>query len=586
MSPLLLFLPLSVLLPVLAGATQKVRQIVVNASSPCGQLRQEIQGSLSADSDFIFQAFDGASDLFCDYQAEIGALFPECGIKHVLIYNFPQVFLGWGKPGTAGDPLNNSNYNWTAADGYVNYVVSNGAKAIIQFQPDNGTNPNITSPEDLGKIAYMITDRYLNGAYDSGFSDAIELFEFYPETDLLNSPTIESQYQHMFAYFSNFNHGVANARFDAHLRVYRREADRSQVLLELGYPTKHNYSVRRTKITKQNTLHSAFRDKNGLHLQTFDPFIVQFYKDCVDRNVPIKAATFHFVNLWFSFNPYDIKTITDKFRNDILIPAGLPDLEIWATHSGWSTSVSPRTFSSQEALNLYRDPQFFSAFNIGVLMYAQDTSVEHTILYPGLSYGGWGAGGFWYQGFFNKSAEDQPIPRNVAKAWVNYINFLNRTPNRLEVSGGSSDGFAVLAGRSNDTHQIQVFLNNYQLDYTVPQEILPYLNSSTLAYLPVKPDGLINGDQVCFADGNQLFLFPSCVTFAPVSQRNNTSNTYRLRVSDLPWNSTTRYYIDILRVGGSNATTLEFTREGQGSNLDITLDFPANAQDLITITKA
>lgn len=61
----------------------------------------------------------------------------------------------------------------------------------------------------------------------------------------------------------------------------------------------------------------------------------------------------------------------------------------------------------------------------------------------------------------------------------------------------------------------------------------------------------------------------ACVTFAPVSERNNTSNAYRLRINDLPWNSTTRYYIDVQRVGGTNATTLEFTFEGQGSSIGI-----------------
>lgn len=33
----------------------------------------------------IYQAFAGASDLFYDFKPEIGALFPEYGIKHVLI---------------------------------------------------------------------------------------------------------------------------------------------------------------------------------------------------------------------------------------------------------------------------------------------------------------------------------------------------------------------------------------------------------------------------------------------------------------------------------------------------------------------
>lgn len=105
-------------------------------------------------------------------------------------------------------------------------------------------------------------------------------------------------------------------------------------------------------------------------------------------------------------------------------------------------------------------------------MYAQDTSIEHTVLYPGLSYGGWGAGGFWYQGFFNKSADSQPIPRNIATAWLNYMDLLNQTPNRLELSGSSDDGFAALAGISEDKTKVHVFLNNYQLDYAIPEEIV------------------------------------------------------------------------------------------------------------------
>lgn len=114
------------------------------------------------------------------------------------------------------------------------------------------------------------------------------------------------------------------------------------------------------------------------------------------------------------------------------------------------------------------------------LIYAQDTTIQHTILYPGLSYGGWGAGGFWYQGFFNKSASNQPIPRNIATAWLNYMSLLNQTPNRLELSGSSADGFAAIAGRSDDNNTVQVFLNNYQLDYKIPREILTELASLCL----------------------------------------------------------------------------------------------------------
>lgn len=117
-------------------------------------------------------------------------------------------------------------------------------------------------------------------------------------------------------------------------------------------------------------------------------------------------------------------------------------------------------------------------------MYAQDTSIKHTILYPGLSYGGWGAGGFWYQGFFNKSTDDKPLRRNIATAWLNYIQLLNRTPNRLELTGSSPDGFAALAGRSHDENKIQIFLNNYQLNRGIPQEITSELvGISTLEFV-------------------------------------------------------------------------------------------------------
>lgn len=169
-------------------------------------------------------------------------------------------------------------------------------------------------------------------------------------------------------------------------------------------------------------------------------------------------------------------------------------------------------FRTQLSLEHYRDPQFFSSFNLAVvrchfvlniiigaktfyqLIYAQDTSIQHTILYPGLSYGGWGAGGFWYQGFFNKSASDQPIPRNIAIAWLNYMSLLNQTPNRLELSGSSADGFAAIAGRSDDNNTVQVFLNNYQLDYEIPREILTELAS---IYLFIKLEAAANNSTSC-----------------------------------------------------------------------------------------
>ena len=51
-----------------------------------------------------------------------------------------------------------------------------------------------------------------------------------------------------------------------------------------------------------------------------------------------------------------------------------------------------------------------------------------------------------------KFRHSKPIPHNIAKAWVNYISFLNEIPNRLEVKNSSLDDFTVLAGGTHDTN--------------------------------------------------------------------------------------------------------------------------------------
>jgi hypothetical protein len=37
------------------------------------------------------------------------------------------------------------------------------------------------------------------------------------------------------------------------------------------------------------------------------------------------------------------------------------------------------------------------------------------------------------------------------------------TPQRLRASGGDTYGFALLAGRSRDTKQVQILIDNYQI---------------------------------------------------------------------------------------------------------------------------
>lgn len=319
-------------------------------------------------------------------------------------------------------------------DKYIDFVTSNGAKASIQFSMPQGTNASVSTPAMLGDVGYMITERYMHGAYGSGFYDAIDLFDFYAESDLANIPTIEEAYENSFAFFTGFAKGVARANSSAGVGAWGNNR---------VYPVYTNYSIP-------------------------DPYVTRFFNDCKVNNVPLKAATYHFTNAQYSMDPYAVKLVTDKFRADILIPAGFADLPVWVTEFEPNPgALNPTTAS---ALAAYHDPAFFASFTLGTTMYAQDTeNLEQTMPWPGFGYGGIGAGNQSFPPWFNKTTGTTPL--NVAAAWKLQADLVLDTPERLSLEGASSNGFAALAGRSEQTHEVQVLLNNYQLDYDIPRQI-------------------------------------------------------------------------------------------------------------------
>lgn len=103
-------------------------------------------------------------------------------------------------------------------------------------------------------------------------------------------------------------------------------------------------------------------------------------------------------------------------------------------------------------------------------MFAQDTSIEQVLPWPGFGYNGTGAGDQPFQGFFQRSPTG-PIPLNAAKAWFLQGKLVTETKHRVKVVGSSEDGFAVLAGVSTNRTKVQILLNNYQLDYNIATEI-------------------------------------------------------------------------------------------------------------------
>ncbi|KAL3453409.1 hypothetical protein BJX65DRAFT_302314 [Aspergillus insuetus] len=201
----------------------------------------------------------------------------------------------------------------------------------------------------------------------------------------------------------------------------------------------------------------------------YKPFVSRFYKDCKAQNVPLKAATFHFSNAQFSFDPYDVRRVTENFREQVLIPAGFPDLPISMTEYGPNPSgVKP---TSKEALDAYNDPAFTASFTLGTAIYSQDSPITQVFTWPGFGWGGSGAGNATFVPWFEKSANGSVIALNQALAWALQAQLLRETPERVSVEeGSSSDGFAVLAGRSLARDTVHVLLNNYQASYEMIRE--------------------------------------------------------------------------------------------------------------------
>ncbi|OJJ42277.1 hypothetical protein ASPZODRAFT_20604 [Penicilliopsis zonata CBS 506.65] len=529
----------------LASAAE-IRSVTVDASKVIGPLRN-LQGSNGCNT----TATAALPIPLHDLQEPLARLWPSHGIQHVMIYTWPDVFLGWGLSGTAGDATRPENYNWTDADATVRFILDHGAVASVQFNPDAGMNATLSSAALLGDIGFMIADRYMNGAHGAGFHNALDLIDFYPEEDLYAARNAD--YETSFAYFAGFARGVARA--NSSLGVGAWGSNRI-------WTPQTNYTLT-------------------------DPFITQFYQDCAEQKVPIKAATYHFTNAQYSFDPYDIKRLTDAFRRNVLVPAGLSSLPVWVTEFDGNPGGALPTSAS--ALASYNDPAWFASFNLAVSMYAQDADgLEQALPWTGFGYGGYGAGNASFPAWFNET-DGEPVPLNAAAAWRLQADLVVNASSRLEVRGSSPDGFAVLAGRSATADEVQVLLNNYQLDYDIPRQIAavmaPELNTSTTADPIIQSNGLLNGEQACLLPGTAAVI-PVCQTFLEATVRNNTSQGYQLNITNLPWDATTSYEVQIARVGGGQVYHVVQEAIGSGNSFEITLDLPGNAQDLVKIRKA
>ncbi|OJJ46531.1 hypothetical protein ASPZODRAFT_142343 [Penicilliopsis zonata CBS 506.65] len=477
-----------------AASNVQTRKITVDAGVVTGQFKN-LQGTNNCD---VPNANDDLDNIH-DATPAVQQHWRDSAVKHVMIYTFPDVFLG-------GDPYDSANYNFTASDMRVRYVVEGGAVASAQFQ-EGGDITDLT-PAELEGIGPR------NGANNSGFSNAVELWDFYPEGDKEYYTTESTSYKENLAAYSAFARGVAKAN-------------------------NPNVGCGAWGFKRMWTPTASYTLP--------DPWKTEFFADIVAAGVPIKAATMHWDSTLFSWNSYELVPGVKQFRELYLAPNGLGDLPIWITeHNRNPLGTLPTT---KAALEAYWDPASFAAWVISVAMYGQDADVEQVMSWTGLGYGGYGYGDAYFQAWYTNTSNGD-VATNAGAAWVLSGQFVTETANRLALTGSSPDGFTALAGISDEEDQVQIMLNNYQVDYDILRQntvqLITELDVNVSASPITQENGLFNGEQACFTFDDNAVL--GCTTFMQPIIRDNHATAYALEVKNLPWSSSTKYTAEIIMV--------------------------------------
>ena len=189
-----------------------------------------------------------------------------------------------------------------------------------------------------------------------------------------------------------------------------------------------------------------------------------------------------------------------------------------------------------------------AAFVADTLIYLQDSSVDRAMFYRGDAA---------WMGLFDLSGK----PYKPAFA-IHAIHEMQKTPNRIFASGGDQDGFAVLAGRSDDARTVQILVSNYE----IPANYQPHIMQP--------PPDFLKGISV--PDFSKLKRLPA----RKIDYKNNAG--YDLTVKNLPWGQaafTMRRY----RLTNSDDFTIAEESESLGGQFHLARALPPPGVELIVL---
>lgn len=410
-------------------------------------------------------------------------------------------------PDWSADPSDPASYNFAATDTWVRQTRSLGADILFTIASEiPGNKKPVDDLDKYGQVVEHIVRHYACG-WGDGFDKAVTHWEFgdQPDFGTLHFSGTPDQFYAMYAAAAR-----AVKRVDAELKV--------------GGPC------------------IAFPLNEGPFREGLLDYIKQ-------ESVPFDFLSW----MWYGDNsrdPMDFRRIASDVRA-IADKHGFRDVELLVSY--WSMTGIP-TAKFEDADN--------AAFIAAGAIYMQDSAVDKAIFFRADT-----GADFHYNfrdpaGIFEADGSE-----NARTGAFQFVGQTLAMSERLAVTGGDENGFAVLAGRTADHDTVRILISNY----AIPDMYLTARDRDVFEFQV--PIGTMKADM-------SLNVPPR-----RIDARSAGYSGYSLEIGDLPWgdgpHKVVRYRADRDHKG-----EMLDSREGHGSSVTIENSLPASGVELIEITRA
>ena len=410
-------------------------------------------------------------------------------------------------PDWSADPSDPASYNFEATDTWVRQTRSLGADILFTIASEiPGNKKPVQDLEKYEQVVEHIVRHYVCG-WGDGFENAVTHWEFgdQPDFGTLHFSGTPEQFYEMYA---------AAAR-----AVKRVDAD-----LKVGGPC------------------VAFPLNEGPFREGFLDYIKQ-------RSVPFDFLSW----MWYGDNsrdPMDFRTIAADVRA-IADEHGFSDVELILSY--WSMTGIP-TAKFEDADN--------AAFIAAAAIYMQDSAVDKASFFRA------DTGADFHYNFRDPAGifEDDGS-QNARTGAFQFVGKTLATAERLSVTGGDENGFAVLAGRTANSDAVRVLISNY----AIPDEYLTARDRDVFEFQV--PIGTLKEDM-------SLNVPPR-----RTEAKSASYSDYTLEIDNLPWgdgpHKVVRYRADADHHGEMIAS-----EEYEGASLTLENGLAVSSVELIEITPA